>query len=47
MSRNQRNFKLGKVNRGVLEEQQAREENKVQNLRALLYILPLIMLAVM
>ena len=47
MSRNQRNFKLGKVNRGVLEEQQAREENKVQNLRALLYILPLIMLAVL
>ena len=47
MSRNQRTLKLGKVNRGVLEEQQAREENKVQNLRALLYILPLIMLAVL
>ena len=47
MSRKLRNIKLGKVNRGVLEEQQAREENKVQNQRALLYILPLIMLAVL
>ena len=35
------------MNRGVLEEQQAREENKVQNQRALLYILPLVMLAVL
>ena len=35
------------MNRGVLEKQQEREENKVQNQRALLYILPLIMLAVL
>lgn len=47
MRRNQRNFKLGKVNRGVFEEQQMREENKLQNQRALLFILPLIMLAVL
>lgn len=47
MSRNLRNLKPRKVNRGVLEEQQMREENKVQNQRALLIILPLVMLAVL
>lgn len=47
MSRKLRNLKPGKVNRGVFEEQQMREENKVQNQRALLFILPLVMLAVL
>lgn len=47
MSRNLRNLKPKKVNRGVFEEQQMREENKVQNQRALLFILPLVMLAVL
>lgn len=47
MSRNLRNLKPRKVNRGLLEEQQMREENKAQNQRALLIILPLVMLAVL
>lgn len=47
MSRKLRNLKPGKVNRGVFEEQQAREENKAANQRALLVILPLMMLAVL
>ncbi|MBQ3266277.1 MAG: M15 family metallopeptidase [Ruminococcus sp.] len=40
-------MKPRKVNRGVLEEQKQREENKTQNQRALLFILPLVMLAVL
>lgn len=47
MSRKLRNIKPRKVNRGVFEEQQKREENKLQNQRALLFILPLVMLAVL
>lgn len=47
MSRKLRNLKPGKVNRGVFEEQQKKEDNKLQNQRALLFILPLIMLAVL
>lgn len=35
------------MNRGVFEEQQQREEKQMQNLRALLFILPLVMLAVL
>ena len=35
------------MNRGLFEEQQQREENKAQNQRALLFILPLVMLAVL
>lgn len=47
MSNKLRNLKPRKVNRGVFEEEQKREENKVQNQRALLFILPLVMLAVL
>ena len=47
MSSKLRNLKPRKVNRGVFEEQQMKEENKVQNQRALLFILPLVMLAVL
>lgn len=47
MSKTLRNLKPRKVNRGVFEEQQKREENKLQNQRALLFILPLVMLAVL
>ena len=47
MSRKLRNIKPYKVNRGVFEEQKKREDNKVENQRALLFILPLIMLAIL
>ena len=47
MSRKLRNLKPRKVNRGAFEEQKLREENKTQNQRALLFILPLVMLAVL
>ena len=40
-------MKPRKVNRGAFEEQKQREENAVQNQRALLFILPLVMLAVL
>ena len=40
-------MKPRKVNRGAFEEQKLREENKTQNQRALLFILPLVMLAVL
>ena len=47
MSRKLRNMKPRKVNRGAFEEQKAREENKTQNQRALLFILPLVMIAIL
>lgn len=47
MSRKLRNIKPRKVNRGAFEEQKLREENKTQNQRALLFILPLVMLAIL
>ena len=47
MSRKLRNIKPRKVNRGAFEEQNQREEKKAQNQRALLIILPLVMLAVL
>ena len=47
MSRKLRNIKPSKVNRGVLEEQKIREEKKTQNQRAMLFILPLVMLAIL
>lgn len=47
MSRKLRNIKPKKVNRGAFEEQKLREENIEQNQRALLFILPLVMLAVL
>ena len=47
MSRKLRNIKPRKVNRGAFEEQKQREENAVQNQRALLFILPLVMLAIL
>lgn len=47
MSRKLRNLKPKKVDRGVLEEQKLREENKAETQRALLFILPLVMLAVL
>ena len=47
MSRKLRNLKPKKIDRGVFEEQKKREENKAETQRALLFILPLIMLAVL
>ncbi len=47
MSRKLRNLKPKKVNRGAFEEQKQREENAAQNQRALLFILPLVMLAIL
>ncbi len=47
MSRNLRNLKPKKIERGAFEEQKKREENKAETQRALLFILPLIMLAVL
>lgn len=47
MNRKLRNIKPKKVNRGAFEEQKQREENAEQNQRALLFILPLVMLAVL
>ena len=47
MSRRLRNIKPKKVDRGAFEEQRQREDNKLETQRALLYILPLIMLAVL
>lgn len=40
-------MKPRKVNRGAFEEQKLREENKTQNQRALLFILPLVMIAIL
>ena len=40
-------MKPRKVNRGAFEEQKQREENKTQNQRALLFILPLVMIAIL
>ncbi|MBQ3286023.1 MAG: M15 family metallopeptidase [Ruminococcus sp.] len=47
MSRKLRSMKPRKVNRGAFEEQKQREENKTQNQRALLFILPLVMIAIL
>lgn len=47
MSRRLRNIKPGKVNRGAFEEQKLREEKKLETQRALLFILPLVMIAVL
>ena len=47
MSRKLRNLKPRKVTRGAFEEQKQREENAAQNQRALLFILPLVMLAIL
>ena len=47
MSRKLRNIKPYKVNRGVFEDQKKREDNKFENQRALLIILPLVMLAIL
>ena len=47
MSRKLRNLKPKKIARGVFEEQKQREENKAETQRALLFILPLCMLAVL
>lgn len=47
MSRKLRNIKPKKVKRGAFEEQQLREENKAETQRALLFILPLVMIAVL
>ena len=47
MSRRLRNIKPRKVNRGAFEEQKQREEKKLETQRALLFILPLVMVAVL
>ncbi len=47
MSRKLRNMKPRKVNRGAFEERSLREENRLETQRALLFILPLLMLAVL
>ena len=47
MSRRLRNIKPRKVNRGAFEEQKQREEKKLETQRALLFILPLLMIAVL
>ena len=47
MSRKLRNLKPKKIDRGVFEEQKKREVNKAETQRALLVILPLVMVAVL
>ncbi len=47
MSRKLRNIKPGKVNRGAFEQRSLKEENKLETQRALLFILPLVMLAIL
>ncbi len=47
MSRKLRDLKPKRIDRGAFEEQKLREENKAETQRALLYILPLVMLAVL
>ncbi len=47
MSRRLRNIKPRKVNRGAFEEQKHREESKSETQRALLVILPIIMIALL
>lgn len=47
LSRKLRNLKPRKVDRGAFEEQKLREENKLETQRAMLFILPLIMLALL
>ena len=47
MSRKLRSMKPRKVNRGAFEEQKQREDNKMETQRALLYILPIVMLAIL
>ncbi len=47
MSRKLRNIKPKKVNRGAFEERKLREENQYQTQKALMFILPLVMLAIL